>query len=127
MRDWGNSLTGPVTNGKRRIWVAAIDDKIGTTDPSHPAFYVEAQLNTANMRGYWALSACIETPKPGMMGQMCTAGFECCSGFCVNGQCADKAKLSCVGVNQMCKSAGECCNQGATDCIDGICKVGDVK
>jgi hypothetical protein len=127
MRDWGNMITGPVTNAKRRIWVAAIDEKIGTTDPSHPAFYVEAQLNGPNMRGFWALAACIETPKPGMMGPMCTAGFECCSGFCVNGQCADKAKLSCVGVNQACKSAGECCNQGATDCIDGVCKVGDVK
>jgi Tol biopolymer transport system component len=127
MRDWGNMVTGPVTNAKRRIWVAAIDDKIGTTDPSHPAFYVEAQLNGPNMRGFWALAACIETPKAGMMGPMCTAGFECCSGFCVNGQCADKAKLSCLGVNQMCKSAGECCNQGATDCIDGVCKVGDVK
>jgi len=127
MRDWGNSLVAPVTNGKRRIWVAAIDEKIGTVDPSHPAFYVEAQLDTANMRGFWALAACIETPKAGMPGPMCKSGFECCSGFCVNGQCADKAKLSCVGVNQMCKSAGECCNQGATDCIDGVCKVGDVK
>ncbi len=127
MRDWGNSHTGPVINGKRRLWVAAIDDKIGTADPSHPAFYIEAQLDTPNMRGYWALAACIETPKPPMVGAMCKSGFECCSGFCVNGQCADKAKLSCVGVNQMCKSAGECCNQGATDCIDGVCKVGDVK
>ena len=127
MRDWGNSLVAPVTNGKRRIWVAAIDEKIGTVDPSHPAFYVEAQLDTANMRGFWALNACIETPKPGMTGPMCKSGFECCSGFCVNNQCADKAKLSCVGVNQTCKSSGECCNQGAVDCIDGVCKVGDVK
>jgi hypothetical protein len=127
MRDWGNSHTGPVINGKRRLWVAAIDDKIGTVDPSHPAFYVEAQLDTPNMRGYWALAACIATPAPGMMGAMCKSGFECCSGFCVNGQCADKAKLSCVGVSQACKSAAECCNQGATDCIDGVCKVGVVK
>jgi hypothetical protein len=127
MRDWGNSLIGPIINGKRRLWVAAIDGTIGTTDPSHPAFYVEAQLDTPNMRGYWALAACIETPAPGMTGPMCKSNFECCSGFCVNGQCADKAMLSCVGVGQKCMTASQCCNQGATDCIDGMCKVGQVK
>lgn len=123
MRDWGNALTGPAINGKRRLWVAAIDGEIGTTDPSHPAFYIEGQENTPNMRGFWALAACIETPPPGETGQECTAGFECCSGFCVNSQCVDTAKLSCSGVGGPCAVAGDCCNAAATQCVDQVCRV----
>jgi hypothetical protein len=68
MRAWGNT-TWPAdvtstahVNGKRRLWVTAIDTKLGTTDPSHPAFYLEGQDNTPNMRGFWTLAACIATP-----------------------------------------------------------------
>jgi len=124
MRDWGNALTGPVINGKRRLWVAAVDQKLGKVDPSHPAFYVEGQNDeTPNMRGFWALAKCIETPKPPEKGPACSAGFECCSGFCVDGQCVDKTSLSCAGVGAACDVAGDCCNDGVTDCIGGVCRV----
>jgi hypothetical protein len=123
MRDWGNELTGDVINGKRRLWVAAIDEEIGEVDPSHPAFYIEGQEDTPNMRGFWALAACIETPKPGDDGGECKAGFECCSGFCVDGVCTDPSKLACAGAGEACESAGDCCNQAATDCIDEVCVV----
>ena len=124
MRDWGNALTGPVINGKRRLWVAAVDQKLGKVDPSHPAFYVEGQNDeTPNMRGFWALAKCIETPKPAMKGPACTAGFECCSGFCVDGQCVDRTSLSCVGVGDACSAASDCCNGALTDCRDGVCRV----
>jgi hypothetical protein len=124
MRDWGNALTGPVINGKRRLWVAAVDQKLGKVDPSHPAFYVEGQNDeTPNMRGFWALAKCIETPKPPKKGPSCTANFECCSGFCVDEQCVDKTSLSCVGVGDACTEASECCNGGLTDCIDDVCSV----
>jgi hypothetical protein len=126
MRDWGNAHTGPVINGKRRLWVAALDTTLGTVDPSHPAFYVEGQGDTPNMRGFWALNQCIATPKAGATGPACTNGFECCSGFCVNGQCAEKSTLACAGVGEACSAAGDCCNQGATNCVDMICKVNDI-
>jgi hypothetical protein len=126
MRDWGNAHTGAVINSKRRLWVAAIDQKLGTVDPSHPAFYVEGQDDTPNMRGFWALAQCIETPKPPATGPACTANFECCSGFCVDGQCADKSKLTCAGVGEACAAAGDCCNKGATDCVDNVCKVNEI-
>jgi hypothetical protein len=126
MRDWGNQLTGPAINGKRRLWVAAIDADIGTVDPSHPAFYVDGQEDTPNMRGYWALAACIEAPKPGETGSKCKAGFECCSGFCVGEQCVDITKLVCAGVGEACSDAVNCCNQAMTDCIDGLCKVREI-
>ncbi len=122
-RDWGNELTGAVINGKRRLWVAAIDGEIGTVDPSHPAFYIEGQEDTPNMRGFWSLAACIETPAAGASGGECTAGFECCSGFCVDGVCTDPAELACVGAGGACEMAGDCCNQAQTDCIDSVCKV----
>jgi Tol biopolymer transport system component len=126
MRDWGNAHTGPVINGKRRLWVAALDTALGTVDPSHPAFYVEGQGDTPNMRGFWALNQCIATPAAGTTGPACMNGFECCSGFCVNGQCAEKSKLACAGVGEACAAAGDCCNQGATDCVDKICQVNDI-
>ncbi|HEY1532743.1 MAG TPA: hypothetical protein VGF76_01950, partial [Polyangiaceae bacterium] len=126
MRDWGNAHTGPVNNAKRRLWVAAVDQTLGTVDPSHPAFYVEGQAeDTPNMRGFWALAQCIETPKPPAMGAACTAGFQCCSGFCINGMCGDKTTLSCAGIGDACTVATDCCNSGGgvTDCVGGVCKV----
>ncbi|MET0792082.1 MAG: hypothetical protein ABW061_11225 [Polyangiaceae bacterium] len=127
MRNWGNQLTGPVKNGKRRLWVAAVDKKLGTVDPSHPAFYVEGQDDaTPNMRGFWALAKCIETPKKPDPVASCTANFECCSGFCIDGQCGDKTSLSCAGVGSSCEEAKDCCNAGVTDCIDGTCQIPEV-
>jgi hypothetical protein len=125
MRDWGNELSvvGANTNAKRRLWVAAIDDEVGTVDPSHPAFYIEGQENTPNMRGFWALSACIQTPPPDTAGEMCKANFECCSGFCVEGKCVDKTTLECSGIGESCEAAGDCCNQALVTCVDKHCKV----
>jgi hypothetical protein len=125
MRDWGNELTAaaPNTNAKRRLWVAAIDSEVGTADPSHPAFYIEGQDDTPNMRGFWALSACIQTPPPGNTGEMCKVNFECCSGFCVEGQCVDKATLVCAGIGDACEAAGDCCNQALVSCVDKHCKI----
>lgn len=125
MRDWGNELTAPApnTNFKRRLWVAAIDGEIGSADPSHPAFYIEGQENTPNMRGFWTLAACIQTPPPGSTGEMCKANFECCSGFCVEGQCIEKTTLTCSGIGEACENAGNCCNRAAVSCIDMKCAV----
>jgi hypothetical protein len=123
MRNWGNELTGAVTNGKRRLWVAAIDAELGTVDPSHPAFYVEGQEDTPNMRGFWALAACIPTPAPDADGGECTAGFECCSGFCVEGVCTDPTEVACVGSGEACSNAGDCCNSAQFDCIDDTCRI----
>ncbi|MEO6603555.1 MAG: hypothetical protein ABIQ16_26970, partial [Polyangiaceae bacterium] len=126
MRDWGNAHTGPVSNAKRRLWVAAVDLKLGKVDPSHPPFFVEGQDDTPNMRGFWALAKCIETPKPPQKGPSCTSNFECCSGFCVDNQCVDKSSLSCKGVGDACTEAKECCNAGLTDCIGGKCTIPEV-
>ncbi len=125
MRDWGNELAvaGPNTNAKRRLWVAAIDGDIKTADPSHPAFYLEGQENTPNMRGFWALSQCIQTPPPGVTSMECKANFECCSGFCVDKLCVDKTSQGCAGIGEACEAAGDCCNQGVVSCVDKKCKV----
>ena len=76
------------------LWIAAVDKTKGTVDPSHPAFYVDGQTDKPNMRGFWALSACTATPAAGdTTSGACTAGFECCSGFCVDGRCADPGSI----------------------------------
>jgi hypothetical protein len=127
MRDWGNKLTGTANNGKRRLWVAAIDAKTGAADPSHPAFYLDGQEETPNMRGFWTLAQCIPTPPPGTSGGACTAGFECCSGFCDKGVCVDVSAVSCVGIGGLCASSGDCCNPSAVECVNKKCLPKEVK
>jgi hypothetical protein len=153
MRNWGNHAwpadgtlppdAGPDThvNGKRRLWVAAVDTTLGTVDPSHPAIYLEGQEDTPNMRGFWTLASCIATPGAasddagassdagaGAGSQTadagaCVNGFECCSGFCEQGVCVDVKKVSCVGVGGSCTSSSDCCNSGTVQCLQGVCKV----
>jgi hypothetical protein len=117
-RDWGNRLTGTPNNGKKRLWVGAVDKVGGTTDPSHPPFYLEGQEDTTNMRGFWALAAC--TPTKG--GGGCQAGFECCSGFCDQGVCVDTGTVACKGVGEQCTVDADCCNTPAVKCIGGVCR-----
>jgi hypothetical protein len=144
MRAWGNqpwpasvTAAGHV-NGKRRLWVTALDTTIGTSDPSHPPFYLEGQEDTPNMRGFWTLAPCIATPTPNASdagapnanasggdggAAMCTNGFECCSGFCENGMCVTPNQLTCVGLGGACTMDSDCCNTPIVQCISGICQI----
>lgn len=117
-RDWGNRITGVANNGKKRLWVAAIDKASGAADPSHPPFFLDGQEEaTTNMRGFWALAAC--TPTKG--GGACAAGFECCSGFCDKGVCIDVSTESCKDVGVTCTVDAECCNAPYVKCEGGKC------
>ena len=119
-RDWGNRITGTANNGKKRLWVAAIDPSTKGPDPSHPAFFLEGQEeNTTNMRGFWALAACIPTKG----GGACQAGFECCSGFCDTGVCVDTNTFACKPLGDSCTTAADCCNDDKVSCQGGICAV----
>ena len=119
-RDWGNRITGTANNGKKRLWVAAIDPTTNGPDPSHPAFFLEGQEeDTTNMRGFWALAACIPTQG----GGACEAGFECCSGFCDQGVCVDVNKYSCTQLGGSCTQSGDCCNGDKVSCINDVCAV----
>ena len=85
-------------NAKRRLWVAAVDTTIGAIDPSHPAFFLEGQEDTPNMRGFWANATCTATAPAGAPPSACTAGYECCSGFCINKVCVDPSTVACAGI-----------------------------
>jgi hypothetical protein len=123
-RDWGNRITGTPTSGKKRLWVAAIDADGGTTDPSHPPFFLQGQEeDTMNMRGFWALSSCTPTPgaDAGVDAGTCAAGFECCSGFCRNGVCVDVNQVQCAGLGEACAVNMDCCNPTVVTCNSGAC------
>ncbi len=129
MRAWGNkpwpsavTASGHV-NGKRRLWVTPVDTTIGTTDPSHPAIFLEGQEDTPNMRGFWTLASCIATPPAGSSPDAgaCSNGFNCCSGFCKNGVCVDVNKVACRGLGGGCATAADCCNSNAVTCTGGTC------
>ena len=89
-RDYGNKMVSPQAaapgdctySNRKQLWVAAVDASMKLPDPSHPAFWLPGQaLDTINMAGYWTLEPCKPTPKDGTVAS-CTAGYECCSGFC---------------------------------------------
>jgi hypothetical protein len=119
MRDYGNRVTGTANNGKKRLWVAAIDQSPAPgADPSHPAFFLEGQdETTTNMRGFWTLTPCI----PSQGGPPCTNGFDCCSGFCDNGACVIPQMLACAGAGEACSATSDCCNDTVVMCTSGVC------
>jgi hypothetical protein len=130
-RDYGNEMVAPGTTqpndqtyaNRKQLWVGAVDANVGGSDPSHPAFWLPGQDGTtANMFGYWALAPCKQTPVDGGTAT-CTAGFECCSGFCENGRCASQTG-GCSNVGDKCKTTADCCTTGGSNiaCIGGFCE-----
>jgi hypothetical protein len=130
-RTYGNTLTelnrtanNPDPNDPnqrtKQLWVTAIDATITPgQDPSHPAFWLPGQdLTTNNMRGEWALSPCK------MLGDTCSAGYDCCGGFCKdNGMgmltCSDQSG-GCSMLGDNCTTAADCCDPSA-NCTGGFC------
>jgi hypothetical protein len=117
-RDWGNRIMGTPANGKKRLWVAAVDANPGGGDPSHPPFFLQGQEDNAeNLRGFWALAACIPTQS----GGGCKAGFECCSGFCDQGVCVERGHPVCAAIGDACMNDADCCNAPIVRCNGGKC------
>ncbi|NVB39392.1 PD40 domain-containing protein [Pseudenhygromyxa sp. WMMC2535] len=120
-RQYGNTLTDQaVATRTKQLWVTAIDPNAAAgTDPSHPAFWLPGQeLGNNNMRGYAALDACRE------IGQDCEAGYDCCSGYCVEAEpgvfaCDDEVPM-CSPMGSVCETSADCCDEDA-DCIGGYC------
>ncbi len=108
-RTYGNELTGGYTSVKQ-LWIAAIDQiPMNGVDPSHPPFRIAGQdLNTLNLRGYFALDPCKGD------GQGCTSGTECCGGFC-NMAPMDAGGPVCAPTSNGCSNNGDKCNVD-TDC-----------
>ena len=120
-RTYGNTLTdvNPSTRHKQ-LWVTAVDaSPMPGQDPSHPAFWLPGQETANNnMRGEWALSPCK------MLGDVCTAGYDCCGGFCKdNGMgmltCSNTAGM-CSQLGDKCTTAADCCDPNAM-CVGGFC------
>lgn len=119
-RQYGNTLTNQDVNTRtKQLWVTAIDPHPQPgADPSHPGFWLPGQeLNNNNMRGYAALNACKE------LGEGCDAGYDCCSGFCVEldgGFICDDQVPMCSPNSSACEVDGDCCDPAA-ECIAGFC------
>jgi hypothetical protein len=129
----GNPFAGPggAPSPRKKLWVAAIDivpGKGGPTsaiDLTHPAFYLDGQeLTPGNMRAFWALDPCLQK------GKSCSAGYECCSGFCRETTGSDGGEVfSCVAppsgcseVGEKCTTASDCCGASAgVQCTNGFC------
>jgi len=120
-RTYGTTLTDTNPASRRKqLWVAAINaDPQAGSDPSHPAFWLPGQeLTNQNMRGAWSLDPC----KPD--GSDCSAGYECCNGFCSYDQEQMKyvcePPTGCSPDGSICTMDSDCCGVGAT-CVGGYC------
>ena len=134
-RDYGNRQNSPqmaapndaTWHNRKQLWVTAVDATMGTVDPSHPAFWLPGQdFATTNMFGYWSLSPCKPTTSSGGATETCSAGYECCSGFCRdsgNGPVCVDAPSGCHQVGEKCSVTADCCgsDQGI-GCVAGICQ-----
>ena len=122
-----NPLLGAVADmdsTAKKIWVSAIRLRGGgevqaaaVTDPSYPAFYLEGQSDTGNIRAFAALNACRAD------GEGCATGIDCCSGFCIDGVCG--VRDACSQFKEACTADSDCCppeaGQAANSCIGGFC------
>jgi hypothetical protein len=108
----------------RALWATAITisaDGHYASDPSHPAFYVPGQeWGTGNHRAFTALDPCRDS------GAGCSAGLDCCSGFCTNGVCETPdmpppgEPPRCSQTDEACSTDADCCTNG-DQCLGGFC------
>jgi len=124
-RSYGNLLPSQDNDDENgKLWVAAIDQHpTPGKDSSHPAFYLDGQESVAdNLRGFWVLPPCHQT------GATCSAGDECCSGFCrPDGEggaysCIPAPAGACSNEFEKCVTTASCCQASAGyECIGGFC------
>jgi hypothetical protein len=120
---------------RKRIWVSAIAPRskdAPLVDPSAPAFYLEGQGETGNVRAFSALNPCRAT------GSGCASGLDCCGGYCDTeansgaGSCVDEPPARCAAVNERCDEDSDCCQPGddsdpnndaepTRQCLGGYC------
>ena len=122
-RQYGNTLTNQDVNSRiKQLWVSAVDVNAPPgTDPSHAGFWLPGQeLDNNNMRGFAALNECKE------LGDTCEAGYDCCSGFCVESSdqpgvfvCDDEVPM-CSPNESACDETADCCDP-ESECIAGFC------
>lgn len=124
-RSYGNTLPSKENgdqNGK--LWVAAVDlSETPGKDSSHPAFYLDGQESVSdNLRGFWVLSPCQN------QGTSCSAGDECCQGFCRATDdggaysCVAPPAGACANQYEKCTTTANCCQASeGFSCIAGFC------
>lgn len=119
---WG---TESVQSARKKIWMAAIDVNYkDSSDPSHPAFYLDGQtLHSGNMRGFAALAPC----RPN--GESCESGSDCCDGFCrETSRASDGTPVlecvpppdTCSNVDELCETPADCCDTSLL-CVNNRC------
>lgn len=129
-RSYGNLYNkGKDDYTQKKLWATAISiGQAPGVDPSHPAFYLEGQeLTTGNMRAFAALEPCKED------GSSCTAGSDCCSGYCTQidantgiGICGILTVNECAKLDDRCTADADCCtpdkaNGAILRCLGGYC------
>ena len=144
IRAYGNyvntSAVASLNALKNKLWVAAIDDQVsGTTDRSHPAFYLPNQDTTAstlNERGYWNIDQCKAADQS---TSVCASNEECCGYSSTStstaecrvdspltspptSHCLSTTTSTCKTLGNTCGSGSNCCGYPNTQCVSGTCQ-----
>lgn len=121
---------------RKRIWVSALrplkafeGGEEALYDISSPAFYLEGQSPSGNVRAFAALNPCRQA------GNECTSGLDCCTGYCDIEEGAEQGKCTeepppCAKLNERCAEDADCCppEEGEEgwppSCIGNFCGYG---
>jgi hypothetical protein len=121
----------------KRIWVSALrpvpmsgELTNGLQDISSPAFFLDGQSESGNVRAFTTLNPCAKK------GDSCASGLDCCGGYCnipptsnefdikPMGTCTDEPP-SCSKTNERCTNDSNCCppthGEPQNTCIGGYC------
>jgi len=136
----------PATAIQSQLWVAAIDDVAsGSTDRSHPAFWLPSQnfapaANSVNgytnERAFWAIDSCHPTGTD--TSASCEVDEDCCGGVGANRTAACRLDTpiknpatrhcralppagGCNDAGKPCGATSECC--GGEVCVGAICSL----
>ncbi len=124
---WDAESTEPCTSGlipTKKLWVAAIDKTWtpGSTEPSHPAFYLPGQeLAAKNSAAEWVNSPCAP------VGTTCNTADDCCAGTGPIPTTTCKittapSTKTCQNITGACVASGGVCNMAGApgDCCTGL-------
>jgi hypothetical protein len=127
----GGTSVAAAAAPRKRIWVSALRPRQTTevgledlVDISSPPFYLDGQSNSGNIRAFAALNPCKQE------GTDCSAGIDCCTGYCKIEKNAEKGSCvpmkTCSDLREKCKEDKDCCpveSGQAHVCISGFCDV----
>ena len=119
-RDWGNRITGTANNGKKRLWVAAIDRRRTAPTRATPRSSSKAKRRRPPTCAASGRSRRASRRRAAARAKPASSAAR---GFCDTGVCVDTNTFACKQLGDSCTTASDCCNDDKVSCLNGVCAV----